>query len=276
MSLLPDPACLTLKVMRQNGDAIVIDAQTTTAMATCPLCGCVSGRIHSRYRRTLLDLPWQGVPVRFHLTVRKFRCLNPDCARSIFVERIPSVAACHAQKTTRLSYVLLQLAWLTGGEAAARIARLVGLTLSPDSLLYRLKAISNGRLPVVAPRVLGVDDFAFRRGHVYGTILIDLAKRCPIELLPDRETRTLQEWLTRHPGVEILCRDRSPAYTEAAMKAVPEAIQVADRWHLTKNLAEAITRFLDQHRAEVRQAAPVLAAIDGDLPAVWPPTKGAA
>jgi transposase len=167
MSLLPDPCCLTLDAVHYRGDGILIAARTKAETATCPLCGQVCTRVHSRYRRTLLDLPWQGMSVRFHLTVRRFRCLNSECSRHIFAERIPSVAACHGQKTTRLSQALLRLTWLTGGEAAARIARLLGLTLSPDSFLYRLKAAGqNQRPPVTAPRVLGVDDFAFRRSHI--------------------------------------------------------------------------------------------------------------
>jgi transposase len=215
------------------------------------------------------------MPVCFHLDARRFRCTNPQCHRVIFAERIPSVVACHAQKSARLSQILLQLTWLAGGEAAKRIAGLVGSVLSADSLLYRLK--KQQRQVLSAPRVLGVDDFAFRRGRVYGTILVDLERRCPIDLLPDRETKTLQYWLRSHPGVEILCRDRSPSYTEAATKGAPEAVQVADRWHLIKNLAEATTRFLDQHRAELRQAAPLLqSAAEGHLPVVWPPTKGKA
>jgi transposase len=277
MSLLPDPSCLALEAVRSRGDGIVIAARTRAETAACPVCGHACTRVHSRYRRTLLDLPWQGMSVRFHLTVRKFRCLNPECPRRVFAERIPSVAACHGQKTTRLSGALLQLAWLAGGEAAARIARLLGLVLSPDSLLYRLKAAKQDQKPPLsAPRVLGVDDFAFRRGRVYGTILVDLEQRRPIDLLPDRETRTLEGWLRSHPGVEILCRDRSPAYTEAATKGAPHAVQVADRWHLVKNLAEGLTRFLDQHRSELCQAAPLLGSTEGNLPVAWPPTKGIA
>jgi transposase len=274
MSLLPDPSCLILDAVECGGNQIVIKARTKRETATCPVCAQVSTRVHSHYRRTIADLPWQGMPVCFHLDARRFRCTNPECHRVIFAERIPSVVACHAQKSARLSEILLQLTWLAGGEAAVRIARLVGLVLSADSLLYRLK--KQQKQPSSAPRVLGVDDFALRRGHVYGTILVDLERRCPIDLLPDRETKTLQDWLKNHPGVEILCRDRSPAYTEAAVKGVPEAVQVADRWHLIRNLAEATTRFLDQHRAQLRQAAPLLQSAEGQLPVVWPPTKGEA
>ena len=166
MSLLPDPSCLTLEAIRPEGDGVVIAARTRTKTARCPLCGRASERVHSRYLRTLIDLPWAGMPVRFHLRVRKFRCDNHECSRQIFSERIPSVAASHAQKTARLSEALLQLTWLSGGEAAARIARLLGLSLSPDSLLYCLKAAARDRPLITVPRVLGVDDFAFRRGHI--------------------------------------------------------------------------------------------------------------
>ncbi|HEV2126212.1 MAG TPA: transposase family protein [Chloroflexota bacterium] len=164
MSLLPDPSCLILDAVECGGNQIVIKARTKRETATCPVCAQVSTRVHSHYRRTIADLPWQGVPVCFHLDARRFRCTNPQCHRVIFAERIPSVVACHAQKSARLSEILLQLTWLAGSEAAVRIARLVGLVLSADSLLYRLK--KQQKQPVSAPRVLGVDDFAFRRSHI--------------------------------------------------------------------------------------------------------------
>lgn len=276
MSLLPDPALLTLESICPQGNSITITARTKVDTVNCPDCSYASDRVHSRYRRTLTDLPWQDMPVRFVLTVRRFRCLNTECPRRIFTERIPSIAACHAQKTARLANILLQLAWLGGGRASAHIARLLGVVISPDAQLYHLKEAHKRRHPVTTPRVLGVDDFAFRRGHVYGTLLIDMERRCPIDLLPDRETETLQAWLLAHPEIEIISRDRSTAYAEAATKGAPEAVQVADRWHLAKNLADAITRFLDQHRSDLYKAAPLLRTSEGNLPVQWPPSKGAA
>ena len=242
MSLLPDPRCLTLETIRSDHNGIIIVARTTAATAVCPDCAQESSRVHSYYHRSLADLPWQATRVCCKLTARKFRCQNADCPRKVFAERLPSVAQKHAQKTIRLAQALQHFTWLTGGAVAARIARLLGIATSPDSLLDCLKRPTPAT--PISPRVLGVDDFAFRRGHVYGTILVDLERRCPIDLLPDRESKTLEGWLRAHPGIEILSRDRSTAYTDAANKAIPSAIQVADRWHLFKNISDALEKLL--------------------------------
>jgi transposase len=216
----------------------------------CPLCGCRADRIHSRYHRQLSDLPWQGNAVQIEITARRFFCDNRDCPQRIFTEPIPKVAARYARKTVRLADALRELTFLVGGEAAARIAAAFGLTVSPDALLTALKkAASPG---FVTPRVLGVDDFAFRRGHRYGTILVDLERHCPIDLLPDRRSGTLADWLMAHPDIEIVSRDRSFEYAKGIMEGAPKALQVADRFHLLANLREAIERVVARHRCHLQ------------------------
>ena len=253
--ILPGSALLDLDVVTAQAGVILIKAKTReTACVACPKCGQIARRIHSRYQRTLLDLPWQGQSVRLLLRCRKLFCLNPECAAQIFVEPLPRLARRYAHKTDRLEGALRELALLAGGEAAARIAKAFGLLLSPDACLDLLHREA-GSSPFVTPRVLGVDDFAFKRGRRYGTILIDLEKRKPIDLLKDRDAATLAQWLKAHPGIQIVSRDRASSYAEGIRQGAPEAVQVADRWHLLKNLGDALERLAHRNHALLRTAA---------------------
>ncbi|MEM6844232.1 MAG: ISL3 family transposase [Bacteroidota bacterium] len=163
----------------------------------------------------------------------------------------------YRRHTVRLAQRLCQIAYQLGGQAGARLATLLGMPVSDTTLVRLLQASRLTTLPT--PKVLGVDDWSLKKGQTYGTILVDMEKHKPIDLLPDRESETLTQWLQDHPGVEIICRDRASGYTEGATNGAPQALQIADRWHLLKNLGDALQRMLDKKNVQMREAAQQLA-----------------
>ncbi len=230
---------------------VMIYASAQQATASCPRCQHPSQSIHSYYARSPQDLPISGKTVRWVLRVRRFRCQNPGCPQRTFAERCPEVVAPHGQRTKRLTASI----WPYGGEVsskpAARLLSHMGILVSSDTLLRLVKRTAEQHLSV--PKALGVDDFAFRRGHSYGTLLVDLTSHRPVDVLPDRTADTLSRWLRAHPGVHYVGRDRSPEYARGASEGAPSAQQVVDRWHLMKNLREALERVLGRLHETLKQ-----------------------
>jgi transposase len=237
----------------ERSDTLVIHAHSIASAAKCPCCGQSSTRVHCHYTRSPRDLPCNGRRVRLVLGVRRFRCSNEQCERQTFAERVPHVVPVHGQRTMRLTTVLRAITFEASAEAGSRITRHLNMPMSADTLLRILRRTILE--PAPTPRVLGVDDWAFKKGNRYGTILVDLEKRYPVDLLADRTADTLTPWLQAHPGIEVVSRDRSHEYIAAIRAGAPQAVQVADRWHLLRNLSGALQHLLEKHAKVLRLAA---------------------
>lgn len=235
-----------------RGETLELLAEPVAGSARCPLCRASSTRVHSRYLRTIADLPWRGIGVTLQVRTRKFFCDEFACERSIFCERLPEITA-YARKTDRLEEALLAITLELGGRAGARLAAELGLLVGRDALLGRIKTIRPADTENVT--VLGIDDFGFKRGNAAGTIMVDLESHTVVDLVRGHSTELIADWLRRHPNLEVVARDRSHVCREGVEAGAPEAKQVADRWHLLKNLTEVLEEYLLSKRPVLKKAA---------------------
>jgi transposase len=252
-NLLPSPYSVSLTKVTMKPEYVLLQLTTTNITAACPCCAVSSSSIHSRYQRSVTDLTWGTCTVRIQLKVRKFVCRNPHCERRIFTERLPELVAAYARKTRRLITVLRAIGVALGGNAGARLAAGLRLPTSPVTVL-RLVRTS----PVPYPpglQAVGVDEWAWRRGHRYGTILVNLADHRVVDLLPDRSAATVAAWLAEHPTITVVCRDRSSLYADGIRRGAPAAVQVVDRSHLVQNLRQVLEACLSDHRPALQAAA---------------------
>jgi len=250
------PSGFVVESAYYQGNKAIIAVRASGSVGLCPSCGTVSRRVHSRYRRRATDLPLSGRIVQLLVIARRFRCDAVLCGRQIFTERFAEgVLAPSARRTARLDSIVHHLGLALGGRPAAGFAKRLMLPVSKDTLLRVVRRRS--RPPADPLRVIGIDDWAWRRNHRYASIVCNLERRRIVTLLPDREPATAQAWLAAHPTIAIVARDRGGGYGEAAAKALPHAIQVADRWHLMENASRA---FLDAVRKSMRQIRTAIGA----------------
>jgi transposase len=231
-------SALVIEDVTEAGGIVMVTARTRAAAVSCPVCGTETAKVHGHHRRTVKDVPVDGRQVVVRLRVRRLVCSVLGCRRQTFREQIPGLLQRLQRRTVRLVRQISQVARELGGRAAARLAGLLAVPVSRSTALRLLRRLPLPRLEI--PRVIGVDDFALRRRQRYATIIIDAETGRRVEVLPGRDAATLESWLREHPGVEVVCRDGSATYAEAVRRALPDAVQVSDRWHLWRNLCDKV------------------------------------
>ena len=249
-TLLPAPDILVLDRIEREADRFRLMVRVEQE-PVCPVCNQVSRSGHSHYCRYLQDLPWQGVSVQLWLKAGRFRCRNAGCPRKIFCERLPRIARRYARQTDRTAELVRLLGYVAGGCPGQRLLTRLSIACSDDTVLRRVRRPPAQRLAALPVRNLGVDDWAWRKGQDYGTILVNLDLHRPVDLLPDRAAESFSEWLAQHPEVVTIARDRCGLYAEGATLGAPQAQQVADRFHLILNLSSTMERVLEERSRQL-------------------------
>ena len=251
-SLLALPEGIVVDQINITENGLLIEIVATSPTSCCPLCSEPSSSIHCHYRRVLRDVACAGRRVQLVLTVRKFSCRNAYCERKVFAERFPTFVEPWARTTIRFCQQITSIGLSTCGKGGAKLAARLGIQTSRQTVLRRIMDLPDVLTGSVL--FLGIDDFSFRRGYCFGTILVNLESRRVVDLLPDREAETSAAWMRQQPDIFVVSRDRGGEYAKAATLGAPQATQCADRFHVVKNLTEATQLLLARCQAEILSA----------------------
>ena len=246
--LYPLTGFVLTRIIKNSSGIVLLEASSTSRSAICPYCHALSCKRHSTYIRKPCALPCSDTSIQLALNVQRYFCLNPACNHRTFAERIPAIAHFYARQTIQLEALLKIVAFEMSAETASRVFKSLKIQVSPDRILRLIRKTVCIQGQEV--RVLGVDDWAFKKGQNYGTLLVDLEKHPAIELLSDRTQNTLCEWLQKHPEIQIISRDRSFEYKAGIEAGSPQAIQIVDRWHLLHNLQEKLQEIIPNQLAK--------------------------
>jgi transposase len=248
--LFPHFAGLQVERVLITAEVVHMEVRRTARTASCPGCGRRSRRVHSHYTRRVADEPVGGRPVEIHLQIRRFRCDTRNCPRRTFAEQVPQLAGRRGRRSVPLLRFLQDVGLTIGGRPGARFAERRTIAVSRMTLIRLVRAQPMPALPT--PRVLGVDDFSLRRRHRFGTVLVDVAASKVVDLLPDRMANSLSTWLEQHEPPELICRDRAGDYANGARRGAPDAVQIADRFHIACNSSQVLERVLHRHATALR------------------------
>ena len=240
--LFPLPEGLEMISLSDTPDELLVRVISYRSSSPCPHCSTPSSAIHSSYRRHPKDLPCAGRPIRLVFTVRKFFCRNPTCSCKVFTERLPDFLEASSRLTKRLRTAVQEIGFATGGKGGERLGDKLAMPISEATVLCSLFLVPLPEVDNV--HVVGVDDWSWRRGKRFGSILVNLETHTIIGLLADREAESVRQWLATHPEVDVVSRDRGGVYIDGATLGAPQATQVADRWHILSNLGDAVEEFL--------------------------------
>ena len=229
---------------------VKIYASIKTKRSKCPICEKYSNKVHDHYTRTISDLPVFQNKTTIILKTRKFKCQNSQCKRKVFSEQTPYILR-YSRRTKRVSKILDSLSIELTGKLGSMLSKQLLIPVSSSSIT---RIVHKQQLPpIIQPMVLGVDDFAYRKGINYGTILIDMETSKPIDILPSREGKDLKKWLSKYPDAKIVTRDRASSYCSAINEVCPDAEQVADRFHLLMNLSDALDKYFKSMNPKIKK-----------------------